>query len=190
MISEQEIIYALSLLKINKAAGQDGIPSEMLKACMSNHFFVRVLKHHFNRILTNGIFPDEWRMNNLTPIHKKGRKCDPQNYRGIAVGSAISKLFSLVLNNRLTKFMEENNLIPENQIGFRKGYRTSDHVLTLKTIIDKYLHKCKKHMYVCFVDFKSAYDTVWRDGLIYKMMLNGFSTKFTKIISNMLHNIL
>ena len=59
-------------------------------------------------------------------------------------------------------------IIPSNQLGYQKGCRTSDHILTLKNIIDKYILKGKQ-LFSCFVDFKSAFDTVWRDGMLFKL---------------------
>ena len=53
-----------------------------------------------------------------------------------------------------------------NQIGFRKGYRTSDHVFVLKSLTDLYTKNDKK-VYACFFDFQKAYDTIWRNGLFY-----------------------
>ena len=57
----------------------------------------------------------------------------------------------------MTNFLEKQNLLSVNQGGFREGYRTSDHIYILKTLINKYLNKCKKNLYVCFVDFKKGF---------------------------------
>ena len=64
-----------------------------------------------------------------------------ENYRGIAINSCIGKLFNTVLNNRLDKYLIDNNLINKCQIGFSKKVRTSDHILVLKTLIDKYINR-------------------------------------------------
>ena len=76
-----------------------------------------------------------------------------------------------------------------NQIGFRRGYRTADHLFILNTIINSYFKKGKM-VYVCFIDFSEAYDTVWRVGLFYKLIKYGLSLKFIKLIENMYSNIL
>jgi hypothetical protein len=120
----------------------------------------------------------------MVPIHKSGELDDPNNFRGISLNSCLSKLFTLLLNKRLTAFCDSEGIIHENQIGFRKGYRTSDHVLTLKTLIDQAFLK-KKKLYVCFVDFKKAYDTVWRNGLYLKLLKMGVSTRFVNLIRDM-----
>lgn len=89
---------------------------------------------------------------------------DPSNYRGIAISSYLSKLFVKILCNRLDVFVTENNILCKNQIGFRKANKTIDHVYTLKSIVDK-MFRAKKYLYCCFVDFRKAFDTVWRNFL-------------------------
>ena len=74
-----------------------------------------------------------------------------------------------VLYNHLSVFSDNNNVIPPSQIGFKKGSRTSDHVLVLKSLIDKYINGPKKsYLYVCFIDFSAAFNTIWRNALLYQ----------------------
>ena len=87
------------------------------------------------------------------------------------------------MNDRLNKYIEDNNLIKYNQIGFRKAFRTADHVFTIKTLIDKY-QNAGKRLYMCFIDFKKAYDTIWREGLFYKLLKQGISKTFVKLLIN------
>ena len=84
-------------------------------------------------------------------------------------------------------YIEEKNLLRKEQGGFRKGYRTIDHIFTLLTLVNKHLSKGEK-LYACFVDLKKAYDSVWRDGLFYKLQKLGIDKKTTNIIENMYKN--
>ena len=87
----------------------------------------------FNRILDTGELPEDWLTGLIIPIYKnKGPRDDANNYRGITLLSCLGKLFTSILNNRLTEFCEENLIIKEIQAGFRKGYSTLDHVFVLK----------------------------------------------------------
>ena len=113
---------------------------------------------------------------------------DPSNYRGISVCSCLGKLFTLVYNERLLKFLEEKNILSYNQIGFRRKYRTADHIFVLNTILNSYFSKGKK-VYACFVDFSKAYDSVWRTGLLYKLILNGLNPTFIHLIQSMYTDI-
>ena len=72
-------------------------------------------------------------------------------------------------------------MINNCQIGFTSGKRTTDHIFVLKTIMDMAKSK-KKPLYLCFVDLKSAFDTVWRNGLLYKMINMGFSEKIVSLL--------
>ena len=84
------------------------------------------------------------------------------------------------MNTRLLEYLETNNIIKPNQIGFMPKHRTSDHILVLKTVIDSF-KSAKKSLYMCFVDLKKAFDTVFHEGLFYKLKELNFSSKFDKI---------
>ena len=113
----------------------------------------------FYQILQTHIYPQEWSREIITPIPKLRETENPDNYYNITINSCLSKLFNLLLNNRLLCLINEKNILKNNQIGFRKGFRTADHALTIKTLMDKYLSENKK-LYFCFVDFRKAYDRV------------------------------
>jgi hypothetical protein len=122
-----------------------------------------------------------WRESCITAIHKKGDGHVADNYRGIAVGSTLCKVFCNILHNRLTGYIERKKIIPVNQIGYKKKFRTADHILVLKTIIDKYILKqSRQYLYICFVDLKSAFDTIWREAMIYKLLKNNTRMVFGK----------
>ena len=180
-ITDSEITRAILLLKNNKSPGTDGIINEFLKA--GKEILLPCITKLFNSIFNSGIYPSSWRVNTLTPIYKKGDRNDPINYRGIAVSSSLSKLFCSVLNRRLSNFLYNDQIIPINQIGFRKGYRTADHILSLKTLIEKYISQ-NKYIYVTFIDFRAAFDSVWRIGMIYKLIKCGVGGNFIKILIN------
>ena len=110
----------------------------------------------FNIILSSGIYPTEWVQGLIFPIYKTGDPLNPSNYRGIAITSCLSKLFNSILNARLEKYILKNELIRNEQIGFKTGCQTSDHIFKLKTIIDKYLNKSKK-VYACFIGVRSLF---------------------------------
>jgi hypothetical protein len=81
-----------------------------------------------------------------------------------------------------------NNIICSQQIGFRKAMRTSDHILTLKTLIDKYFRK-NKYICACFIDLKKAFDTINRKALLYKLQRYNIRGCFYNIFENMYINV-
>ena len=153
-ISKNEVKKAISSLKSGKATGLDKISSEMVNASL--HALLSVYEKLFNAILRNGIYPTSWHDSYICPIYKSGSRSDPSNYRGIAMNNILGKVFSIILNNRLEKFITSNNLIDDTQIDFKKNCRTADHMFILRTLIDKYVKKLKSPLYVCFVDMKKS----------------------------------
>ena len=178
-----EILSGIKSLKKGKAGALDAISNDILH-CVANTGAVLVLQAIFNNLIKFQLSPKQWATGIIVPLHKSGELDDPNNYRGITLNSCISKLFTLLINNRLYAWCEEREIIHYNQIGFRKGFRTADHVFTLKTLIDDAFRN-KQKLYTCFVDFKKAYDTVWRRGLFYKLLANGVGKKFVNLLKNM-----
>ena len=102
------------------------------------------------------------------------------NYRGITILSCFGKLFTAVINNRLTEYIESTGVLSEVQGGFRKGYATTDSIFVLYGLI-QILKASKKKLYCAFVDFAKAFDTVWR-GLWQKLIQTGIKGKCFQII--------
>ena len=181
-ISEEEIVKVVKSLKNGKASASDFISNEMIKYGIS--VLLKPLQKLFNLIFSNGKFPESWSESIVTLIHKKGSKYDPNNYRGISITSNLGKLFNKILYNRLLKFVNEHGLICENQIGFKESSRTSDHIFTLKSIIDHYKAQ-KKKVFASFIDLRKAFDTVWREGLFHKLIKAEIPSKLFQIIYSM-----
>jgi exonuclease III len=181
-ITGKEVSDTIHSLKNGKATGEDMIPNEVLKRMGSvlNQTFAIL----FNKIISNCKYPKSWSTGLICPIYKKGERDDPNNYRGITITNSISKIFTSIMNKRLTQFLEKENSICVEQIGFTKKCSTSDHILVLKTLIDSTKMK-HKGLYVCFVDFSKAFDTIWHTGLLYKMCDIGLSSNFVKLMSDM-----
>ena len=122
----------------------------------------------------------------ITPIFKSGNKSDPSNYRGICVTSCLGKLFCSILNIRLNNYFQEKNILHPSQIGFLRGYRTTDHIFTMKTMIDKYVTNSNKgKLYCYFVDFQKAFDLIWHEGLFRKLLKNKIDGNICDLISDM-----
>ena len=187
-ISIKDIEDAIIASKLNKAAGLDGLCNEMLKAGSS--ILIPYFHKLFNAILLSGNFPNSWRTNTLSPLHKKGDLHTTGNYRGIAVSTCISKLFLSILQKRLSSLSDEHGLIPDCQLGYKKKASTTDHILTLKNIIDKYILRASRtYLFACFVDFKSAFDTVWRRALLFKLVKLGITGSFLTLIESMYSSV-
>ena len=101
----------------------------------------------------------------------------------------LGKLLVGILKNRLWKVVDKYEILKENQAGFRKGYRTTDHLFTLTTIIDHYVIKNKKHLFLCFIDFRKAFDKVDHKLLWKKIVKYGARGNFLNIIKSMYQKV-
>ena len=107
----------------------------------------------------------------VVPLYKSG---DPEvagNYRGIALGSCVAKVFTRVLTRRLGEYAEER-ILTEAQGGFRAKRSCSDQILILRGVC-KLRRRKRRGTYLAFLDVSKAYDTVWREGLWEKMRMYG-----------------
>ena len=76
------------------------------------------LKNIFNACLSHGLYHGSWGEGYITGLHKVEDINNPNNSRGITITSAIGKLFNSILNKRLDKYLADNNIINDCQIGF------------------------------------------------------------------------
>ena len=141
-----------------------------------------------NLIFRTNVVPKSWCIGILNLIHKEGSKDDPDNYRGICIGSVLSKTLSTMMNVRLTKFVSERDLLHKEQIGFTENNRAPDHILTIRAITNKYVEDNGSRVYSCFIDFKKAFDTVWHEGLFYKLQQMSVSGNFLLTLRNIYKN--
>lgn len=185
-ITEPEVLKCLNSLKLNKACASDLILNEFLKYSRSN--MLTAFTKLFNVIFNTGFIPEAWSQGIISPIYKnKGDRSSPDNYRGITILSCFGKLFTAVLNNRLNKYLENMNILCEEQAGFRKDYSTIDHIFNLKCLIDLYLFRGRK-LYCAFIDYKKAFDSVNRAYLWQKLLSNNIDGKMFKIIHGLYAN--
>ena len=152
-ITIKEIRKIAQKLKSGRATGIDLISNEMLQILAECE--PEILCHLFNKILFSSEFPEHWITGMLLPVHRKGSKSSPKNYRGIMLLSRLGKLFTSLLNERLLNYTVSNNILAREQIGFLKGNRTGDNLIILHSLIHKRFIERKK-LFACFIDFEKA----------------------------------
>ena len=181
-----EIVKIIRGLKNNKSAGLDLLKNEFLKNTSPET--VKFICKLFNIILETGFIPDAWCKGLIMPLYKnKGKRDNPDNYRGITLLSCLGKLFTACLSSRIADFMYTTGNMGEEQAGFRPEYSTMDHIFTLHGIIDYYL-QMKGRVYVAFVDYTKAFDLIDRSSLWLKLIKNGVKGKILNVIHNMYNN--
>jgi hypothetical protein len=181
--TEDEVQKVATHLRNGKSSGIDQVINEFIKFCPP--VMISLIVQFLNLILDTGIIPENWTIGIIIPIYKKkGSMDDPDNYRGITLLSCIGKLFTALINKRLYQFLEVNNLLGEEQAGFREGYSTLDHIFVLNSLIEMYLGKGRR-IYAAFVDYRKAFDSIDRTALWSKLIQQGIGGKILCIIQNM-----
>jgi hypothetical protein len=182
--TREEVRKSIERLKNGKAAGYSGIVGEMVKE--GKDLLEGPLHRLFQRVWKEEKVPKDWESGIVIPLYKKGDQMNLDNYRGITLMDVIGKVFSGILRHRLEKcYMGK---IVEEQAGFRRGRGCVDQGYTLAQIILKRL-EMQKVTYLCFVDLKKAYDSVWREGLFKKLRQDGVPRKLVKLVRMWYSNV-
>ncbi|GFW38623.1 probable RNA-directed DNA polymerase from transposon X-element [Trichonephila clavipes] len=186
LTSPQEICDIISKLNIRKAPGHDQIKNIALKSLPMNA--ITHLTKIFNKCLLLQHFPQIWKHCTISLLPKKNKDPKfPLNYRPISLISCVAKLFEKILLSRIQAFSDSNHIIPDFQHGFRKKTSTCHQLLrTTNLIIDGFnTHRTTGGI---FLDVEKAFDRVWHNGLIFKLIQINLPPYLIKIIYEYLSN--
>jgi endonuclease/exonuclease/phosphatase family metal-dependent hydrolase len=175
--TEDELNEALKKSKTNKASGPDGIPSEFFKNLPQSGKLTML--ELFNKIWLEENFPDDWSESTTLMIHKKGDSMSPMNYRPITLLNCVMKIFMQLLTTRLTNWAVKNNILPEEQAGFRRKRGCDDQIFNLTTALQ--IGTCNKgKVYALFIDFQRAFPSIPHNKLWLKLQDLGVSPKLIR----------
>lgn len=175
--SLEEVEKAIREIKNNKAPGNDGINIEIIKAG-GKEIAIQIHKL-LTQIWRKEEMPKDWEEAIIVPLHKKGDKQEPSNYRGISLLNTTYKIFSKILLKRLEIYT--NEIIEDRQAGFMKNRSTTDQIFILRQAISKYW-EFNKQFYGLFIDFSKAYDSLCRKKIWEKMESYGIPNKLIRLI--------
>ena len=121
--------------------------------------------------------PNLWLKSIVKPIPKNLEKSPyvPLNYRGISLISCIAKIYSGILNSRVSAYLEDSKIL-EEQNGFRKDRSCEDHIFVLSSLI-KSKKAENKSAFPSFIDVSKAFDCINNDFLYYKLIKNNIGGK-------------
>lgn len=186
-ISLDEIVFSLKKCKDAKAAGCDNINYSFFKRLPEN--WLLFLEFLFNKILEGEKIPKEWGKLSIIMLYKSGIHLDVHNYRPITLINCIAKIFSQILSNRLTTWVEDNKITPEFQSGFRRERGCLDNLFSLLSVIQIHLRHPHTAVFAAFIDLKSAFSSVNHEILWKKLQKVGVSDKFINIVKNFYENV-
>ena len=105
----------------------------------------------------------------LPQFKGKGAKANNKdNYRGITLFPSLCKIYEMILLNRLEKFAKQQGFFSNLQFGFEKGVGCIEASFSILETINHMLERGSK-VFGCFLDVRKAFDTIWIDGLLYKL---------------------
>jgi len=186
-VENHKLLSLIRHINPNKAAGPDGISGKMLLLCDDS--VTLPLQIIFCNILSTSIYPDEWKIANVTPVFKKGNKQLINNYRPISLLPICGKLLEKLIFSELYCYLNNNNLITKNQSGFRPGDSTTNQLIYLINEIQKAFNSTDcLEVRAVFLDISKAFDKVWHEGLIFKLEQNGVSGRLLTLFESYLRN--
>ena len=180
---KEEIIAAIISLKNHKAPGKDRLNAELFKADAMTT--ASILQPLFNTIWDRRKIPDDWNKGIIIKIPKKGALSDCNNWRGITLLSTPCKILAKVIMKRLSLAVDHR--LREEQAGFRRGRGCIDHIFTLRNIIEQST-EWQRTLYVNFVDFTKAFDSVHRHSLWKLLRAYGIPSHLVEIIKSFYDN--
>jgi len=127
-----------------------------------------------------------WKKAIVMPVPKTGK--DPTStasYRPISLTSTMGKSMERIINTRLNWLLETNNVIANEQAGFRIHRSTSEHIAKLSQFIKDALDN-KRILTAVFIDLKSAYDSVWKENLLLKLVRSGIRSNLLQWLESFL----
>lgn len=178
-----DIQKAISELRVNSAAGPDGVPAILLIKCKETLAFP--LHRIWRRSLETGIIPSKLKDAIISPIYKGGDRNQAKNYRPVALTSHLIKIFEKILREHIIAYLEKHQLISNSQHGFRKG----------RSCLSNLLHHYEwllqglasgGNVDIVYLDFAKAFDRVDHGILTHKLKALGITGK----LGAWLHNFL
>ncbi|GJQ88011.1 hypothetical protein Trydic_g12935 [Trypoxylus dichotomus] len=172
----------LSFPKLRLTPGNDNIQNHVLKHIPRKTFAQFI----FNAALKLQHFPSAWKTATVVPVPKPGN--EPRlatTYRPISLLPAISKIFEKILLRHVNKYTNHNSVLPPEQFGFRRKHSTNHQVARVVTDVISAFNK-RQHTAMMLVDMEKAFDRVWIEGLIHKLIVNGYPPPIVRILHSYL----
>ena len=182
-ITQQEIQEAIRQTKGNRAPGEDRITADMLKADPATS--AKTLGKLFNKVWEEEKVPETWKKGIIVKLPKKGDLSVCSNWRGINLLSTPGKIFCRIMLQRMRQAIER--ILREEQAGFRSGRGCIDQIFVLRTIVEQSL-EWNSSLYINFIDFEKAFDSIHHPSLWKILEAYGFPPKVINILRDMYAN--
>lgn len=183
--TEELVKKHLSKVKETKSQGSDSIHPKLIKETVET--ITKPVTKIFTKSMECHQLPSQWKLANITPIHKKGSRQEVSNYRPISLTSIICKTMERIVRDKIMAYMEVNNFFSKHQHGFRKGRSCTTQLIE---VIENWTESIDNQNSIdaIYLDFQKAFDTVPHQRLISKLKGYGISGNLIKWLENFLQN--
>ena len=169
-ITDEGVKKLLEGVNTSKASGPDEIPCKLLKELATE--IAPVIASFFRQSLETGKLPNPWHTAWITPVYKKGPRCDAENYRPVSLTCVMCKFMEHLICTHMRNHFDEHGILTELNHGFRKKHSCESQLMI--TTHDFLLRLDKKHQVdTLILDFSKAFDTVPHKRLLQKLELCG-----------------
>lgn len=169
-VSSKMVIQAMNRI-LSMSTGSDGISIFMIKSL--SPFCIEEITHLINMSLSSGVFPSLWKQSIIVPLPKNSKLSTLSDLRPISVLPTLSKILERIVVEQFVYFLEEENILPDNQSGFRKTFSTTT---ALVNLVDDLIRARDSHMFslISCLDYNKAFDSVNHKLFISKLFFYNF----------------
>ena len=164
-VTNNHIVSIINTLK-NKISGNNDIRIREIELIID--IILKPLTNEINKSISNGIYPTSLKQIKIIPVYKSGSKFLPENYRPISMTTNFAKIVDTVAYNQLNDYINSNDLISDNQFGFKRNHSCILQVIKLK---DKLIDNLEKNniSIAIFIDIKQAFPSLNHDIMMQKL---------------------
>ena len=156
-VGEDRVRELLEGLDVFKSAGPDALHPRVLRELAG--VIAGPLAQFYEHSWCSGQVPDDWKIANVVPIFKKGKREDPGNYRPVSLTSILGKLFEKILKEHICDGPASGMMLKGNQHSFIRGRSCQTNLIAFYAQVTKALD-AGVAVDVVFLDFSKAFDTV------------------------------
>ena len=172
LVTPREILSTIQAMRADAAPGLDRIPGRCIKMCCGT--LLPWLQQIFGGSLAVGYFPREWRTARVLALCKPGKTsyASPRSYRPISLLSSLGKILEMIVNRRMMRQLESQCLLSPAQFGFRAGKEVMGACMSLVEDVTAAFRR-RLQVQAIALDIQAAYDSVWKAGLLEKLVAKG-----------------
>jgi len=171
---------AIKEMRNKKATGDDDVPADVLKLFVDDG--LKIMTKLINTIYETGEWPKDFMEVTMIALKKKPQATECNDHRTINLIAHTAKIVTTILRRRIGKKIEE--VLGEDQFGFRRGKGTKDVIVMLRIISERTLD-IDEDLCVCFIDWKQAFERVKWTKLMQILKGTGIDWRERRLISNM-----